>query len=94
MIEAGQVVYIKTTQEPVFVLKLELNDGKQEAWVRRPVQGQFGIDHRQEKFTLVELETDDERDARELESYTKRHQLATAASQKAQTSAKAVESVN
>jgi hypothetical protein len=66
----GQVMYLKTTGEPVFVLEhvnREVNDKAVPGdWVsvRRPVQTEnSGIRHQVEKFRVDELETKEEQKA-------------------------------
>lgn len=53
-IKANEVAYLKTTGEPVFVLEI-MPEGMVD--VRRPSQGQNGIDHHVETFRNTELET-------------------------------------
>jgi hypothetical protein len=57
MINVNEVVSIKTTQEPVFVLAI--SNGL--VTVRRPVMGNDGVKHLTEEFTLAELETEADR---------------------------------
>jgi hypothetical protein len=52
-VEVGKVAFMKTSDEPVFVLEI---DGKV-ARVRRPVQTEDGVFHRTETFELRELHT-------------------------------------
>ena len=61
MIKAGEVAFLKTTGEAVFVLAIT-DEGVS---VRRPVYAQnFGNQHNIEVFTLPEFETQDEQQAR------------------------------
>lgn len=53
-IQPGKVAYIKTTDEPVFVLNIS-QDGS--VAVRRPVQGDKGVEHRIELFGYNELQS-------------------------------------
>lgn len=70
MIKQGEVAFIKTTGEAVFVL--EITDpspkiGDQDTmnvFVRRPIAGQDGIKHVNEAFFLAELESLDDQQAR------------------------------
>jgi len=64
--EAGEVAIIKSTKEPVFVLNVE----NEKAAIRRPVQGQNGITHKQEVFWVTELQTIKQRVIEELEEQT------------------------
>lgn len=54
-IKAGEVAFIKTTEEPVFVMEIVAED---EVTVRRPVAGQDGIRHELDLFSIAELETE------------------------------------
>jgi hypothetical protein len=58
MIKQGDVAYLKTTGEAVYVLVYP--GGVTDVSVRRPVMGQNGIHHDVEQFTIGELETRDE----------------------------------
>ncbi len=61
MIKQGEVAFLKTTGEAVFVLGT-YDSGD---WhVRRPKAGQDGIDHVEESFTDAELESLEEQQAR------------------------------
>lgn len=68
MIKVGEVAFLKTTDEPVFVL--EINDAGEQgffpqvATVRRPVQGDSGVHHDSENFYAIELESLEEKKAR------------------------------
>jgi len=53
VVEVGTVVFVKTSEEPVFVLAID----NQTAVVRRPVQGDRGVTHVLDTFSLNELET-------------------------------------
>jgi hypothetical protein len=60
LIEVGKVVFVKTTQEPVFVVSVR--DTPDEAFpktvhVRRPVMTDDGIQHQFGDFFLEELES-------------------------------------
>jgi hypothetical protein len=61
MIKQGDIAFVKTTGECIFVLSTT-DDGS--ALVRRPVAGQDGITHVKDGFLLAELETVDEQRAR------------------------------
>jgi len=63
MIKSGEVAFLKTTGESVFVLSFADNDPSI-VFVRRPVAGQNGIEHRREQFFLDELESLDEQETR------------------------------
>ena len=52
-IEVGKVVYVKTSEEPVFVLAID----NQTAIVRRPISSKSGVSHVLDTFGLLELET-------------------------------------
>jgi hypothetical protein len=54
-IKAGEVAFLKTTGESVFVLQYP--NETSEATVRRPIAGRDGIDHIKESFRHDELET-------------------------------------
>ena len=66
-IKAGDVAYIRTTDEPVFVLHIEIREQDHEhpwfdnwAVVRRPIgTDSAGISHSVEEFYLEELEDED-----------------------------------
>lgn len=67
MIKAGEVSFIKTTGEAVFVLNVATPEPKNcpslfdtVVTVRRPVMGQNGVRHLEDRFYLEELETLDE----------------------------------
>lgn len=78
MIKAKEIASLKTTGEEVFVLSID--EATDAATVRRatfnPNLGPFGggLAHLTETFTLSELETIEERRARELESKMALHQ--------------------
>lgn len=63
-IRPGDIVALKTTGEPAFVL--ELADEKT-AKIRRPVNAQDGVLHKVEHFLLDELETPEAHFRREIE---------------------------
>ena len=71
-IKAGEIVFIKTTEEPVYVLAVD----ETSAAVRRPIQTQNGIKHVEETWALSELETSSESDARLAARYKSRQDLA------------------
>lgn len=56
-IEVGKVVYVKTTEEPVFVMAIDNTI----ALVRRPLQSDRGVTHVIETFSLQELETKEDK---------------------------------
>jgi hypothetical protein len=60
MIKQGEVAFLKTTGEAVFVLDLPQAG---EVTVRRPNPSQNGLFHMVEKFTCAELQTLDEQRA-------------------------------
>jgi hypothetical protein len=69
VIKQGEVAFIKTTGEAVYVLDFhdpspKLGDKELLVSVRRPVAGQDGIEHRVSEFRLGELETLDEQQTR------------------------------
>lgn len=66
MIKRGDVAYIKTTGEAVFVLEIYEGEGSL-VDVRRPVMGQNGISHSVDSFRLEELETFDQQRKRFLQ---------------------------
>lgn len=71
MIKQGEVAFLKTTGEGVFVLEIKdpspkLGDKELIVEVRRPVAGQGGIQHKVETFYLNELESYDEQKRRFL----------------------------
>ena len=59
-IKAGEVAFVKTTEEPVFILKTWAHPelGQDYADVRRPVAGQDGIRHVEDTFRVEELESE------------------------------------
>jgi len=59
-VKAGTIASIIASEENVFVLAIDDNT----ATVRRPTMGQNGIEHKEETFTLAELETPAERRSR------------------------------
>src|ERR1700723_2919870 len=73
-IKAGEIAYIKITDEPVYVLDIKPLAGFHvyagilsgvEATVRRPNVDEHGrIDHRIEKFFVEELETEEDANIR------------------------------
>lgn len=68
MIKAGEVAFLKTTGEAVFVLTInevlgEGNLGNTVA-VRRPIVGQNGIEHDENVFFIGELESLDDQQTR------------------------------
>jgi|HubBroStandDraft_2_1064218.scaffolds.fasta_scaffold1959994_1 hypothetical protein len=73
-IKAGQIAFIKITDEPVFVLSVKLLDGYHalagtlsgvQATVRRPNVDEHGrITHSQEQFFVDELETKEDAELR------------------------------
>lgn len=64
-LKPGMTAILKTTEEPVFILKIDEQsdaDGLgQVATVRRPVAGQDGIRYVVDTFYLSELETTEQR---------------------------------
>lgn len=52
-IEVGKVVYVRTSDEPVFVIAI---DGAT-ALVRRPISAEAGVSHVLDSFGLNELQT-------------------------------------
>jgi hypothetical protein len=71
MIKQGEVAFIKTTGEAVFVFDVILQGSDplaqyNKVYVRRPIAGQNGIQHAQETFHLEELESLDEQRERFL----------------------------
>jgi hypothetical protein len=64
VIKQGEVAFIKTTGEAVFVLEIDSESPYCLVNVRRPVAGQDGIEHRVSEFRLAELETIEEQQAR------------------------------
>jgi len=56
MIKQGEVVFVKTTGEAVFVLRFGPDDPDL-VTVRRPVAGQDGIRHEKSQFFSEELES-------------------------------------
>ena len=76
MIEAGQIVFVKTISEPVFVVRIiEATSGIPAfplvADVRRPVMTENGILHQMDTFWLQELETLEEQRARIQKEFLK-----------------------
>lgn len=71
-IKAGQVALLRTTEEPVFVLRVD--EDKEEcailskvlATVRRPIQGEQGVRHSIEQFHIEELETQEDKHTRQI----------------------------
>ena len=66
IIKAGTIVYVKTTDEPVFCLEVTKRPTAMPEYpelsgvfarVRRPIAGENGIAHLIEFFTVEELET-------------------------------------
>lgn len=69
MIKQGEVAFLKTTGEAVFVLEIndpspKFGDKELTVAVRRPVAGQNGIQHVEDKFLLAELESYDDQKKR------------------------------
>ena len=67
MIKAGEVAFLKTTGEAVFILGFYADgpgSDKDYVKVRRPIAGQDGIKHTIEQFQLNELESLEEQQAR------------------------------
>lgn len=69
MIKQGEVAFLKTTGEAIFVLEItdpspEIGDKDLKVMVRRPVAGQNGIIHEVNKFQLAELESLDDQQLR------------------------------
>jgi hypothetical protein len=84
MVNIGQTAYLVTSGEAVFVLDVQpKTDAQKEvlgipealsgtiATVRRPVMGQNGVTHLLETYYVEELETEDDRQGRELENRKK-----------------------
>lgn len=76
MIQPGTVAFIKTTDEPVFVLRVdEVGPGEPEfgqlslqtVYVRRPVAESDKISHHLERYAVEELETREENRDRKIE---------------------------
>lgn len=67
MIEVNSVVYVKATDEPVYVKSIDL-EGLGLAYVRRSVQTDQGIMYQDDTFELPELVTEEQRLTREMES--------------------------
>jgi len=71
----SDVAFLRTTQEPVFVLDIKEGTSVQKfpglsgqvATVRRPSEGREGIRHTIEFFSVEELETLDDRHKRQVE---------------------------
>lgn len=73
MIKPGDVVTVKTTDEPVFVLELKNEEPAHEGFsgvvvlVKRPLLTQNGVDYKVHEFLLEELTTSEERLAKKAE---------------------------
>lgn len=73
-IKVGTVAFLKSTEEPCFVLKIEEGAphvtfpdlSKQVATVRRPSQGRDGVRHHVEIFAIEELETLETKQSRQI----------------------------
>jgi hypothetical protein len=74
MPEAGDVLYIKTSEEPV----VYLYEHKKVYWVRRPIQTFLGLFYRKTWFHPFELETGTEQIARLMDRIKSRNAIALA----------------
>jgi hypothetical protein len=72
-IKLKEVVFLKTTAEPVFTLAF--NEPSDMVSVRRPIQSRDGIRHEVEQFSIDELETEAEGAARMATSYKLRQSM-------------------
>jgi hypothetical protein len=90
MIEVNKVAFVKTTEEPVFVLGMFVDQaGNEIANVRRPVNTKNGVQHISEAFLVTELQTAEDKLTAEMEftkhslkvrdAYAEEHMKATAA---------------
>lgn len=67
MIKAGEVVFMKTTGEPMFVLGIDAaNSQFGDVKVRRPLFGQNGTSYHVDYFFAAELETSEAQKQRML----------------------------
>lgn len=73
----GQIVYVKTTREPAFVLAVANGDSSFSAVVsvRLPIATRDGIVHKVVEFYSEELESGDESSQRELDEMNRKRQL-------------------
>jgi hypothetical protein len=76
MIKQGEVAFVKTTGEAVYVLgfrdpSLKIGDKDMIVEVRRPLASQEGIKHIVDEFCLGELESLDEQRSRFMEEQKK-----------------------
>lgn len=75
MIKPGDVVTVKTTDEPVFVMKVNMGEVNPElpefsgvtVTVKRPLLTQNGVDYKIHDLLLEELTTYEERSAKKAE---------------------------
>lgn len=70
MIELKKVAYVKTTDEPVFVLGMrkDANSGETIVTVRRPIQAETGVSHMIEEFFFDELQTKEDQMTKEMDT--------------------------
>jgi len=77
-IKPGTVVYMKTTEEPLFVLSLNSGEPQYAGFsgstltVRRPQLSEHGLRYIVEDFLTEEIETLDEKNARQYSEITNR----------------------
>jgi hypothetical protein len=57
MLEINTVVFLKTTDEPVFILGFSSTENEAFAEVRRPIQSETGVEHKVETYRVSELQT-------------------------------------
>lgn len=69
-VTVGEVAYVKTTEEPTFVLSIEVKGPLTEVTVRRPVSKDGFVSHLTEGFSLGELESEKAKFMRQL-TFTK-----------------------
>lgn len=71
----GTLLYLKSSEEPVIVLKEATDAPMALVLVRRPCLGQNGTSYVEAEFFRFELETATEQDIRKIEDIRRRHQL-------------------
>ena len=95
MLKQGEIAYVKTTNEPVFVIAVQPLTPADDAWgyfthhvyCRIPVITQNGTDYQQKVFYVEELETLEDFTRRQIANFQRGQQMTQDALQKEGTAA-------
>lgn len=96
-VEQGKIAFVKTSDEPVFVIGIEADKNNVAiAIVRRPIQTENGVVHSTDQFFLAELQTSEQKVMEEFNMQKfmlQERDRMTAERQEAKQPAKAVETL-